>query len=132
MAGLFLGLVLWYSIYLYSDQGVYNRAFLLIHLRQLLPTYHLMNTNISIPGAICLSTNHLDCHVCFLNLYGQAQWSVSLAILRFLWTELSAAISHEARLQDVATATILPEQPIVQIHLQTSSLEVQSHFKEER
>lgn len=68
----------------------------------------------------------------FLNLYGQAQWSVSLAILRFLWTELSAAISHEVRLEDVATATVLPEQPIVQIHLQTSSLEVQSHFKEER
>lgn len=49
----------------------------------------------------------------------------------FIGAELSAGVSHEVRLEDVATAAVLPEQPIIQIHFQTSCLEVQSHFGEE-
>lgn len=49
----------------------------------------------------------------------------------FIRTELSVGVSHEVRLEDVATAAVLPEQPVVQIHFQTSCLEVQSHFGEE-
>lgn len=62
------------------------------------------------------------------NLYGQAEGPVVPPILRLLWTKLGVAVSHEIRLEDVATAAILPEQPIVQIHFQTSCLEVQGHF----
>lgn len=67
-----------------------------------------------------------------MNLYGQAQWFVAVPLLGFIWTELGVAVSHEVRFEDVATAAILPEKPIVQIHFQTSCLEVQSHFGKEK
>lgn len=45
MTGLLLRLVLCDSIDLHSDQRVDNGALLLVHLWELLPTYHLMNTH---------------------------------------------------------------------------------------
>lgn len=66
-----------------------------------------------------------------MNLYTQEQWFVAVPLLRFIWTEQGAAVSHEVRFQDVATAAILPEKPIIQIHFQTSCLEVQSNCGKE-
>ena len=66
-----------------------------------------------------------------VNLYGQAEWFVVVTLLWSIWTELSVGVSHEVRLEDVSTAAILPEQPIIQIHFQTSCLKIQSHFGRE-
>lgn len=48
-----------------------------------------------------------------LNLYGQAQWFVVLALFWFIWTELGVGISHEVRLENVAAATVLRKQSVI-------------------
>lgn len=48
-----------------------------------------------------------------LNLYGQTQWFVVLALLWFIWTELGVGVSHEVRLENVAAATVWRKQSVI-------------------
>lgn len=66
-----------------------------------------------------------------VNLYGQAQWFVVLALLWFIWTELGVSVPHEVGLENVAAAAVWRKQSVVQVHFQTGRLEIQSHFGRE-
>lgn len=63
-----------------------------------------------------------------LYLYGQAQWSVVLALLWFIWTELCVGGSQEVGFEYVAAATVLRKQSVIQVHFKTGRLEIQCHF----
>lgn len=62
-----------------------------------------------------------------VHLYGQPERLVARLRLRPLWTELSVGVSQEVGFEDEAAAAVLPEQAVVQVHLQSGCLEVQSH-----
>lgn len=64
---------------------------------------------------------------CYPN--GEQNWFVAGASPDILRVEGGVGLAQERRLQDVATQTIWQEPALVEVHLLTKSLEIQSDWK---